>query len=147
MLLTLLNAKMSKEQNICEAGIQACICACLCVFGGNWACAVSIWNTEEGRAQGTRQRERGGEKKSSKKWDDCRRSHLEVFEGVLGFRPECCGDGVCLPACVADRSRWRTWNWTAIFDSHSHPNKPDVTHTNRPVSSFFFFFLKVEFQG
>lgn len=48
---------------------------------------------------------RGEKKEKSTKRLDGSGSHLEVFEGVLGFRPEWCGDGVCLAACAADRSR------------------------------------------
>lgn len=59
------------------------------------------------------------------KWDDGGSSRLEVLEAVLGFRPECRRDGVCLAACTADRSRWRTWNWTAIL----HSARLDVTHS------------------
>lgn len=74
------------------------------------------WNT-------LRTRERESVRKL--KWDDGGSSRLEVLEAVLGFRLECRRDGVCLAACTADRSRWRTWNWTAIL----HFSRLDVTHS------------------
>ena len=74
-------------------------------------------------------RTEGKESLRKLKWDDGSSPRLEVFEGVLGFRPKCCGDGTCLAACAADRSRWRTWNWTAILDSHG----VDITRSRARV--------------
>lgn len=73
------------------------------------------WNTQE----------RDRESMRKLKWDDGGTSRLEVLEAILGFRPECRRDGVCLAACTVDRSRWRTWNWTAIL----HSTRLDVTHS------------------
>lgn len=64
-----------------------CICCCRLTHRAG----LCTWDT-------------GGSKKSQEKLkrDDGSSSSLEVFEGVLGFKLECRGNGVCLAACMKD---------------------------------------------
>jgi len=113
------------------------LCVCVCFFVGRQVSLCLSCLVEKRRAVNSVQYGERKEQLLKPRWDDVCSSHLKVFEGVLGFRLECLGHGVCLAACAADRNRWCTWNWDVGLNSPHLQIRLEVTHSRCPWLSAF----------